>query len=76
MDPVAIRDVVAAGILEADTRGGRLHFRHALLREAIADAIPLGDRRRLHRRWAEAIEADDEALTGAREGVRPGRTLA
>ncbi|HET6940489.1 MAG TPA: AAA family ATPase, partial [Nocardioides sp.] len=63
VDPAAIREAADAGILERGPGEGTLRFRHALLREAIADATPPGDRRRLHRRWAEAIEADDAALT-------------
>jgi DNA-binding CsgD family transcriptional regulator/tetratricopeptide (TPR) repeat protein len=63
VDPVAIRETVAAGLLESDAGAEVLRFRHALLREAITEAVPAGDRRRLHHRWAEAIETDDRTLT-------------
>ena len=63
VDPRAIREAIDAGILEPDPRVGFLRFRHALLREAVADAVSPGDRRRLHRRWAEAIETDGSSLT-------------
>ncbi len=65
VDPAAIREAATAGILETDPGGRQLRFRHALLREAIVDAVPPGDRRRLHRRWAEALDADDGALTAS-----------
>jgi tetratricopeptide (TPR) repeat protein len=64
VDPAAIREVIAAGLLEPASADGSLRFRHALLREAIADAIAPGDRRRLHQRWAEAI-ADDTTGVGS-----------
>lgn len=36
---------------------GRLAFRHALIREAVYEAIPWGRRRSLHRKLAETLEA-------------------
>ena len=65
VDPAAIREVIGAGLLESRPADGVLRFRHALLREAVVDAVPPGDRRRLHRRWAEAIEGDDRVLTAS-----------
>ena len=50
------REVVAAGLLEADPSGEQLRFCHALLREAIEQSLLPADRERWHRRWAEALE--------------------
>ncbi len=76
VDPAAIREVIGAGLLESGPADGVLRFRHALLREAVVDAVPPGDRRRLHRRWAEAIEGDDRVLTASAQVVRTGHPLA
>ena len=55
----ALREAVAANILEPEHVGERYRFRHALLREAIyEDALP-GERQRLHAAVAGALE--DEA---------------
>ena len=45
-----------------ETRGaaGRYSFRHALIREALYDALPAAKRRQLHRVVAEAIRGLDE----------------
>lgn len=61
VERTSIREVVDAGLLVGD--GGMLRFRHALLREAIADVITQDGRRWHHRRWAEAIEADEVVLS-------------
>ena len=52
----AVTEAVSAGVLRPGS-GGRVGFRHALLQEAAADALPPRRRRELHRRWAEAITA-------------------
>jgi DNA-binding NarL/FixJ family response regulator/tetratricopeptide (TPR) repeat protein len=53
----ALREAVAANILEAEHTGERYRFRHALLQEAMyRDALP-GERRRLHADVAEALES-------------------
>ncbi|RMI36650.1 ATP-binding protein, partial [Actinomadura harenae] len=58
----ALRPAVDRGVLVADEDG--YAFRHALIREAVhLDLLP-GERARLHRRYAEAIERDP-ALTEA-----------
>ena len=69
VDPAAVREAADAGILEGGPGPGTLRFRHALLREAIVGAVPPGDLRRLHRRWAEAIEADGGVLSDSARGV-------
>ncbi|MCP2340825.1 ATP-binding protein [Actinomadura rupiterrae] len=62
----ALRPAVERGLLVVDEDG--YAFRHALIREAVhLDLLP-GERIRLHRRYAEAIEADPalaEAPTSA-----------
>ncbi|HVD48246.1 MAG TPA: AAA family ATPase [Candidatus Limnocylindria bacterium] len=43
--------------LLVESAPGRLAFRHALIRDALYDAIPWGRRRSLHRKLAERLEA-------------------
>ena len=50
----AIREATASGILVVDDEHYR--FRHALLREAVHDDLLPGERARLHRSYAEALE--------------------
>ena len=61
--PEALIDVLdraAALELIGETRGpGRYSFRHALIREALYDALPAARRRALHRAAAEAIRAQN-----------------
>lgn len=60
----ALRPAVAANVLVATADG--YAFRHALIREAVhAEALP-GEHSRLHKRFAEAIEADPELVPQAR----------
>jgi ATP/maltotriose-dependent transcriptional regulator MalT len=65
----ALRAAVGASILRAD-EDGTYRFRHALVREAVDDDLLPGERTRLSRRFAEALEADP-ALVAADE--RPAR---
>lgn len=51
----SIRSAVAAGVL-AVRSGDAYGFRHALLREAVHDDLLPGERARLHRSYAEALE--------------------
>lgn len=53
----ALRAAVASNIVVADDEGGYA-FRHALIQEAIRDDLLPGERQRLHRAYAEALEAD------------------
>jgi DNA-binding SARP family transcriptional activator len=48
------------------TSDGRLGFRHALLRDAVYEVIPEPRRRALHRRWATALLASEQAGNIAR----------
>lgn len=65
----ALRTAVGANLLRAD-EDDTYRFRHALVREAVVDDLLPGERSRLSRRYAEALEADP-TLVGADE--RPAR---
>jgi DNA-binding CsgD family transcriptional regulator/tetratricopeptide (TPR) repeat protein len=54
-DTAAITEVVASGLLREDDRG-RLAFRHAFMGQAVYEAIPGAERRRLHLRAGRALE--------------------
>ncbi|MFC3575418.1 AAA family ATPase [Streptomyces yaanensis] len=53
----ALRTAVGANILLATTDGDGYRFRHSLVREAVSDDLLPGERSRLNRRYAEALEA-------------------
>ncbi|MFW6694184.1 helix-turn-helix transcriptional regulator [Streptomyces sp. MAR4 CNX-425] len=61
-----LRAAVGANVLVPDEEGEAYRFRHALLREAVLDDLLPGERTRLSRRYAEALEADP-ALVAAEE---------
>ncbi|MGV9993043.1 helix-turn-helix transcriptional regulator [Streptomyces sp. NPDC003374] len=54
----ALRAAVNASILTAAPTGDGYGFRHSLVREAVSDDLLPGERSRLNRRYAEALEAD------------------
>ncbi|MEU3410823.1 AAA family ATPase [Streptomyces sp. NPDC006658] len=54
----ALRAAVGANILTVTPAGDGYRFRHSLVREAVADDLLPGERSRLSRRYAEALEAD------------------
>ncbi|MEU7427199.1 AAA family ATPase [Streptomyces sp. NPDC040750] len=54
----ALRAAVGANILAVTPSGAGYRFRHSLVREAVADDLLPGERSRLNRRYAEALEAD------------------
>lgn len=54
----ALRAAVNANLLSAAPDGDGYRFRHSLVREAVADDLLPGERSRLNRRYAEALEAD------------------
>lgn len=63
LDADAARSGVAAGFRAGLLRGagrGRVMFRHQLAAEAVAAEIPVVDRRRLHQRGGEALQAAAE----------------
>jgi DNA-binding CsgD family transcriptional regulator/tetratricopeptide (TPR) repeat protein len=54
----SLREAVDRAILTTDPGSGRYRFRHPLIAEAIYDDLLPGERLRLHRRFAEALEVD------------------
>lgn len=54
----ALRAAVGANILIAAPDGGGYRFRHSLVREAVSDDLLPGERSRINRRCAEALEND------------------
>ncbi|GGY87289.1 helix-turn-helix transcriptional regulator [Streptomyces poonensis] len=59
----ALRAAVGANILRAAPGGHGYRFRHSLVREAVGDDLLPGERSRLNRRYAEALEADPALVT-------------
>ncbi|MFI6418547.1 AAA family ATPase [Streptomyces sp. NPDC050842] len=54
----ALRACVGANILLAVPDGDGYRFRHSLVREAVSDDLLPGERSRINRRYAEALETD------------------
>ncbi|MFI5657653.1 AAA family ATPase [Streptomyces sp. NPDC051684] len=54
----ALRAAVGANILLASPDGDGYRFRHSLVREAVSDDLLPGERSRINRRYAEALEAE------------------
>ncbi|MFJ1805994.1 MULTISPECIES: AAA family ATPase [unclassified Streptomyces] len=54
----ALRAAVGANILLATPDGDGYRFRHSLVREAVSDDLLPGERSRLNRRYAEALQGD------------------
>ncbi|MHC0430089.1 helix-turn-helix transcriptional regulator [Streptomyces sp. O3] len=54
----ALRAAVGANILLVSDDGDGYRFRHSLVREAVSDDLLPGERSRLNRRYAEALQAD------------------
>ena len=57
----AAHEAVGVSVLDVDDTIDGYRFHHALMREAVDHAILPGERRRWHRRWAEALESSDDA---------------
>lgn len=53
----SLRAAVGANILRLDADGEGYRFRHALVREAVSDDLLPGERHRINRRFALAVEA-------------------
>ncbi|MQS08994.1 helix-turn-helix transcriptional regulator [Streptomyces alkaliphilus] len=53
---LALRAAVGGHLLVAEEETGAYRFRHALMREAVADDLLPGERTRINRRYAEALE--------------------
>ncbi|MQS37598.1 helix-turn-helix transcriptional regulator [Streptomyces katsurahamanus] len=66
----ALRAAVGANILLATADGDGYRFRHSLAREAVSDDLLPGERSRLNRRYAEALEADPGLVRRAERATR------
>ncbi|WP_067271985.1 helix-turn-helix transcriptional regulator [Streptomyces jeddahensis] len=66
----ALRAAVGATILLATPDGDGYRFRHALVREAVSDDLLPGERSRLNRRYAEALEADPSLVPADQRATR------
>lgn len=66
----ALRAAVGANLLSPTPDGEGYRFRHSLVREAVSDDLLPGERSRINRRYAEAVESEP-ALVSA--DVRPAR---
>ncbi|MFE4666572.1 AAA family ATPase [Streptomyces sp. NPDC056716] len=64
----ALRAAVGANILLTTPEADGYRFRHSLVREAVSDDLLPGERSRINRRYAEALEADP-ALVAAGERI-------
>lgn len=63
----ALRGAVGANLLLTTPEGDGYRFRHSLVREAVSDDLLPGERSRLNRRYAQALEADPTLVrTGER----------
>ncbi|MFE9682401.1 AAA family ATPase [Streptomyces sp. NPDC002701] len=66
----ALRAAVGANILLATPDGDGYRFRHSLVREAVGDDLLPGERSRLNRRYAEALEADPSLVPAGERAAR------
>lgn len=66
----ALRAAVGANILIAAPGGDGYRFRHSLVREAVSDDLLPGERSRLNRRYAEALEADPTLVPADERAAR------
>ncbi|NXY98612.1 AAA family ATPase [Streptomyces sp. BR123] len=66
----ALRAAVGANILLATPDGDGYRFRHSLVREAVSDDLLPGERSRVNRRYAEALEADDTLIRAEERVIR------
>nr|WP_221354602.1 AAA family ATPase [Streptomyces sp. REN17] len=66
----ALRAAVGAHILLAAPGGDGYRFRHSLVREAVVDDLLPAERARLHRRYAEALEADPSLVPAEEHAAR------
>ncbi|WP_234327130.1 helix-turn-helix transcriptional regulator [Streptomyces sp. NRRL WC-3742] len=58
----SLRAAVGANILRLDTDGEGYRFRHALVREAVSDDLLPGERHRINRKFALAVEAQPQLV--------------
>lgn len=66
----ALRAAVGANILRATADGDGYRFRHSLVREAVSDDLLPGERSRVNRRYAEALEGDDSLIRAEERVIR------
>ncbi|MEU3900992.1 AAA family ATPase [Streptomyces sp. NPDC045251] len=66
----ALRAAVGANILLPAPDGDGYRFRHSLVREAVADDLLPGERSRLNRRYAEALDADPTLVPATERVMR------
>ncbi|MFJ8018222.1 AAA family ATPase [Streptomyces sp. NPDC096339] len=66
----ALRAAVGANILLATPDGDGYRFRHSLVREAVSDDLLPGERARVNRRYAEAMEADGSLIRAEERVIR------
>ncbi|MFE1410399.1 AAA family ATPase [Streptomyces sp. NPDC058746] len=66
----ALRAAVGANILLATPDGDGYRFRHSLVREAVSDDLLPGERARVNRRYAEALEADGSLIRAEERVIR------
>ncbi|MBV2151863.1 AAA family ATPase [Kitasatospora sp. SUK 42] len=59
----ALRAAVGANILRPDSEGEGYRFRHALVREAVSDDLLPGERHRINRKFALAVEAQPHLVS-------------
>jgi DNA-binding NarL/FixJ family response regulator len=66
----ALRAAVNANILLPAPEGDGYRFRHSLVREAVGDDLLPGERSRLNRHYAEALDADPTLVPAAERVMR------
>lgn len=66
----ALRAAVGANILLPTDSGEGYRFRHSLVREAVGDDLLPGERSRINRRYAEAVEADPALVPADERAAR------
>ncbi|OKK20474.1 hypothetical protein AMK16_08290 [Streptomyces sp. CB00455] len=66
----ALRAAVGANILLATSDGDGYRFRHSLVREAVSDDLLPGERSRVNRRYAEALESDGSLIRAEERVIR------
>ncbi|MFJ9682876.1 AAA family ATPase [Streptomyces sp. NPDC101194] len=66
----ALRAAVGANLLLTTPEGNGYRFRHSLVREAVSDDLLPGERSRLNRRYAEALEIDPTLVRAGERATR------
>ncbi|MGA4839438.1 helix-turn-helix transcriptional regulator [Streptomyces sp. G45] len=66
----ALRAAVGANILVPSPDGDGYRFRHSLVREAVGDDLLPGERSRINRRFATALEADPSLVAADQRATR------